>query len=98
MTSTNCVLPSSGQLMPLTNDKARCMSKVKNLTAAGGTAGHLGTAWAWYTLSPNWNTLWPTANQAAPKETAGLKKYAILMTDGEYNTEYDTNGVKVGSK
>ena len=96
--STNCVLPSSGQLMPLSNDKTALINKVKNLTAAGGTAGHLGTAWAWYTLSTNWNTLWPTANQAAPKATAGLKKYAVLMTDGEYNTEYDTNGVKVGSK
>ncbi len=29
--------------------------------------------------------------------TAGLKKYAILMTDGEYNIEYDKDGVKVGS-
>ena len=97
-TSTACTLPSSGQLMPLTNDKTALLNKIKNLTAAGGTAGHLGTAWAWYTLSPNWNTLWPSANRAAAHGTAGLKKYAILMTDGEYNTEYDTNGVKVGSK
>jgi Flp pilus assembly protein TadG len=96
--TTNCALPSTGQLMPLTNDKTALMNKIKNLTAAGVTAGHLGTAWAWYTLSPNWNTLWPATNQAAAYGTGGLKKYAILMTDGEYNTAYDTNGVKVGSK
>ena len=96
-TSTNCTLPSSGQLMPLTNDKTALLNKIKNLTAAGLTAGHLGTAWAWYTLSPNWNTLWPAANRAAAHGTAGLKKYAILMTDGEYNIEYDKDGVKVGS-
>ena len=96
--STNCTLPSTGQVMPLTNDKTTLINKVKNLTAAGGTGGHLGTAWAWYTLSPNWNALWPATNQAAAHGTSGLKKYAILMTDGEYNTEYDTNGVKVGSK
>ena len=84
--------------MPLTNDKTALLNKIKNLTAAGSTAGHLGTAWAWYTLSPNWNTLWPAANRAAAHGTAGLKKYAILMTDGEYNIEYDKDGVKVGSK
>ena len=83
--------------MPLTNDKTALLNKIKNLTAAGLTAGHLGTAWAWYTLSPNWNTLWPAANRAAAHGTAGLKKYAILMTDGEYNIEYDKDGVKVGS-
>ena len=27
----------------------------------GGTAGQIGTAWAWYTLSPNWNALWPSS-------------------------------------
>ena len=86
-----------GELMPLTNDKTALLNKIENLTAAGGTAGHLGTAWAWYTLSPNWNTLWPAANRAAAHGTAGLKKIAILMTDGEYNTEYDKDGVKTGS-
>jgi hypothetical protein len=83
--------------MPLTNDKTTLMNKVKNLTLGGSTAGHLGTAWAWYTLSTNWNSLWPVANQAATASDS-VKKYAILMTDGEYNTEYDTNGVKVGSR
>ncbi len=72
--STNCTLPSTGQVMPLTNDKTTLINKVKNLTAAGGTGGHLGTAWAWYTLSPNWNALWPATNQAAALRHVGSEE------------------------
>ena len=31
-----------------------------------------------------------------PYGTQNLTKIAILMTDGEYNTQYDTNGVSAG--
>ena len=58
------------------------------LSVGGGTAGHLGTAWAWYMLSPNWGYLWQSASQPKPYGTEKLQKYAILMTDGEYNTMY----------
>lgn len=63
----------------------------------GSTAGHLGTAWAWFALSPNFSSVWPSANTPAsysmltelndsgqPK----LQKIAVLMTDGEYNEYY----------
>ena len=80
--------------MPLTNDKTSLLNKVSGLSAAGGTAGHLGTAWAWYTLSPNWASLWPVSTPAA-YGSANLDKIANLMTDGEYNTQYDSNGISV---
>lgn len=49
-------------------------------------------------LSPNWSSLWSgNSGKPAAYGTAELRKIAILMTDGEYNTAYDTNGVKVGS-
>ena len=60
----------------------------------GQHAGHLGTAWAWYTLSPNWASLWPTSTPAA-YGSANLEKIAILMTDGEYNTQYSSAGISV---
>ncbi len=87
-----CVVPSPVQ--PLTSDKTTLLNAISNLQAGGGTAGHLGTAWAWYTLSPNWNTLWPS-NGAAAYGSSNLQKIAILMTDGDYNTQYDTNGISV---
>jgi putative Flp pilus-assembly TadE/G-like protein len=89
-----CTIPAGAEVMPLTSDKTALLNKVAGLTAAGGTAGHLGTAWAWYTLSPNWSSLWPTSTPAA-YGTPKLQKIAVLMTDGEYNTQYDSNGVSV---
>jgi hypothetical protein len=89
-----CTIPAGAEVMPLTSDKTALLSKVAGLTAAGGTAGHLGTAWAWYTLSPNWSSLWPASTPAA-YGTPKLQKIAVLMTDGEYNTQYDSNGVSV---
>jgi Flp pilus assembly protein TadG len=87
-----CVVPSPVQ--PLTSNKTTLLNAINNLQAGGGTAGHLGTAWAWYTVSPNWNTLWPS-NAAAAYGTANLQKIAILMTDGDYNTQYSSSGVGV---
>ena len=101
--SANCVVGAAAQ--PLTTDKQVLNTLIDGLSANGGTAGHLGTAWAWYMLSPNWNSLWATTNQAAPYDTAynintksgdpiasKLKKVAILMTDGDYNQEYTSAG------
>jgi hypothetical protein len=53
-----CTVPSTAAITPLSSDKTALVAKVESLAAAGGTAGHLGTAWAWYTLSPNWSALW----------------------------------------
>jgi Flp pilus assembly protein TadG len=89
-----CTIPSGAAITPLTSDKQSLLAKVTSLSAAGGTAGHLGTAWAWYALSPNWSSLWPASVPAA-YGADNLEKIAILMTDGEYNTQYDSNGIAV---
>jgi Flp pilus assembly protein TadG len=92
-----CDLSANEELVPLTDDKAVLETKISKLGTKGMTAGHTGTAWAWYTLSPSWNSLWPSASAAAPYGS-DTQKIAILMTDGEYNREYDANGVLPGSK
>jgi Flp pilus assembly protein TadG len=95
--SAKCSTPSSGEMAPLKNDKTAILSKIENLTIGGGTAGHLGTAWAYYFLSPEWNNVMPSsANHAAAYGTDKLKKIAILMTDGEYNYQYDSKGYSTG--
>ena len=75
-------------IQPLTSDKTLLKRRVTKLAHGGGTAGQIGTAWAWYMLAPNWAYLWPSANQPQAYNTDKLVKYAILMTDGEYNTMY----------
>lgn len=82
-------------IQPLTSNKTELMDRIDDLEAYGATGGALGTAWAWYMLSPNWSNIWTgtsapgsygelTAVSAtgAPK----LRKVAVLMSDGVYNT------------
>jgi len=93
----NCKPDNKNKLRPLSDDKVQLKKWVNKLTTSGGTAGHIGTAWAWYTLSPNWNSLWnSSANNAVAYGTAETNKIAILMTDGEFNTWYDVDGVNAG--
>lgn len=95
-TSRQCGIDSDAQVVPLTTDKALLKRRISDLQASGTTAGHLGTAWAWYTLSPNWNALWD-ASSAATSYGGDTQKIAILMTDGEYNQQYDSQGISTSA-
>jgi len=84
-------------IMPLSSDKTALKARIDKLDTGGSTAGHLGTAWAWYLLSPKWNYLFPSSSAAAAYSDLAattsdgypkLKKIAVLMTDGEYNINY----------
>lgn len=88
-----CRIPVSATVVPLTLDKADLLARIQGLTTGGGTAGHLGTAWSSYLLSPNWNNVLPAASRVSAYNTSNLKKIAVLMTDGQYNQEYDANGI-----
>ncbi len=92
-TDGQCSQPSVNSVMALSNDKVALRAKIDGLVIGGGTAGHLGTAWAWYTISPNWGFVFPSSGQPQPYTTPKLKKIAILMTDGEYNTQYSIKGI-----
>lgn len=106
-TNTSCGVanysdPEVNLIMPLTKDRTALKARIDKLSTGGSTAGHLGTAWAWYLLSPNWNTVLTTAfattaTAAAPygdlavtnsKGQPKLRKIAVLMTDGQYNINY----------
>lgn len=99
--STSGACNPSNTIIPLSSDKEALKTAISGYSADGYTAGHLGTAWAWYMLSPNWAYLWPSDSrpQSYGKLTdlnaegqPKLRKIAILMTDGEYNQQY-CNGV-----
>jgi Flp pilus assembly protein TadG len=92
--------PTAAAVVPLTSNKVKLKATIDSLQANGTTAGHMGTAWAWYMLSPNFNTLWASSGAGSYSDLTTpnslgaptLRKIAILMTDGDYNTEY-CNGV-----
>ncbi|MGL4397663.1 MAG: pilus assembly protein TadG-related protein [Hyphomicrobium sp.] len=82
-------------IVPLSADKTMLHAQIDGLSAYGATAGALGTAWAWYMLSPEWSNIWTGASTPGSYDdltalSAGgspkLRKIAVLMTDGQYNT------------
>ncbi len=75
-------------ITPLSSDKVDLKAKVAALQAAGSTAGHVGVAWGWYLVSPNFGYLFPEASRPADYGTRDLLKVVVLMTDGEYNSAY----------
>ena len=79
--------PQSSEIEPLTNNRGQLLNKINGLSTAGWTAGHLGIAWSYYTLSENWRDLWNSDNDPSAYNS-GTKKIAILMTDGGFNTYY----------
>ena len=76
----------AAQVVPMTDDKTALKNTVATFAASGATAGHLGTAWASYLLSPKWDSIWPAASKPTPYNDTTSRKIAVLMTDGEYNT------------
>lgn len=83
---TNNCAPAA-EITPLTNDKQALKDKISDYTAAGWTAGHLGAAWGWYTLSHDWLNVWPIESRPKPANN-NVRKIVVLMTDGDYNTYY----------
>jgi Flp pilus assembly protein TadG len=91
-TSSGSCSGNPTKILPLTADKTKLNAyTVKDaLKASGGTAGQIGTAWAWYMVSPNFAELFPTGSESKPAayDAPNTLKIVIIMTDGEYNTEY----------
>jgi hypothetical protein len=87
-------MANSNVVMPLSNDRTALAARIDGFSAYGATGGPMGTQWSWYMLSPKWKNVWPAASEPADYSLtvapAGqepkLKKVAVLMTDGSYNT------------
>lgn len=93
------------KIQPLTSDKSKleAYTVANALAPSGGTAGQIGTAWAWYMVSPHFAELFddPQAtvggdfeSKPAAYDAPNTLKIVIIMTDGVYNTEY-CKGVNV---
>lgn len=77
--------------VPLTHDRSTLVNFINGMTANGGTAGHLGIAWGWYLLSPEWSDIWPAASEPHEYNADDTAKALIIMTDGEFNSTYPTD-------
>ena len=74
-------------IQPLTSNIDTLTGLVNGLSITGSTAGQIGLAWGWYTVSDQFNGLW-SSNTAAAYAPTKVLKAVILMTDGEFNTPY----------
>jgi Flp pilus assembly protein TadG len=82
---------ASNVIRPLSSDKESLKTMVQGTTATGSTAGHIGLAWAWYTLSPKWNSIFTGAALANAHNTANTYKAIVIMSDFDMNSYYEYN-------
>jgi len=83
----------TAKVEPLSDNKITLKASIDTYRASGATAGHLGAAWASYIISPKWKDIWPAASEPAAYNDGKTLKAIILMTDGEFNTQYvNSNG------
>lgn len=78
-------------LLPLTDNKTTIVTTVKSYVAGGSTGGHFGAQWAWNIISEEWGDVFSGASKPETYQKVKdqkLTKAMILMTDGEFNTQY----------
>jgi len=78
----------SAKMAPLSSDKTALHASIGNLAACCSTGGQVGVAWGWYTLSPNWASVFTGSAAPAAYTAPHTIKALILMTDGEWNSVY----------
>lgn len=75
-------------IIPLTDDKSDLNDAIDDLVIGGSTAGHMGVAWGWYTLSPTFGAIFPADSRPAAYGRPKLHKFAVFMTDGDFNSSF----------
>lgn len=91
--STSNPCPGSDNvILPLTSNKTALHDHIDDMEITGSTAGHMGAAWGWYMLSPQFGYLFPESSRPGAYNTRSLFKISVFMTDGDFNTAY-CNGV-----
>jgi Flp pilus assembly protein TadG len=78
----------ANQIVPLTSDKDDLNDAIDDLVIGGSTAGHMGAAWGYYTLSPEFGAIFPSASRPAQYGRPKLHKFAVFMTDGDFNSSF----------
>lgn len=87
---------------PLSSDEDKLLDQISRFAGIGGTAGHIGVQWTRYVLSPKWGSFLSAraGSDAIPAVPASgptaVRKVAILLTDGEFNTQYASGGNSAG--
>ncbi|MEP5780868.1 MAG: hypothetical protein ABJL18_09940 [Hyphomicrobiales bacterium] len=79
---------------PLTNDRQALIDDINSFNPSGFTSGHIGVEWGLNLLSENWQGFWSSVDadsSPADYNTPNVRKVLVVMTDGEFNTQYLDN-------
>ena len=85
------------EILPLTDDRDELLDSVNNLVTIGATAGHIGITWGLNTLSGEWKPFWPADARPEDYLTTNVRKILVVMTDGEFNTDFYDQGALTSS-
>lgn len=91
MTGTGMNKCPAAKVIPLTADSEALLASIDDFQANGYTAGAIAIQWTYYMLSPKWRAAIDMARLGdgpANHDPRKVRKVAILMTDGQFNTAY----------
>jgi Flp pilus assembly protein TadG len=83
-------------IMPLSKNANALKAAINAYATDGATAGHIGLAWGWYLISPNWSGQFSGVSLPKPYNDPKVIKAIILMTDGMFNKAYFNGPVGSG--
>ncbi len=86
-TNDRYICPTA-EMMALSKNATALKNAIDSYTADGWTAGHIGLAWGWNTVSPKWKTIFTGDAEPGEYGNENYVKAVILMTDGAFNTAY----------
>lgn len=89
--------PTTAIITPLSSNVTALKAAIDNYSANGATAGHIGTAWAWYLLSDKWTSIWTGASTPAAADDKTMK-IAVLMSDFDYNVYYQSSNADMNAQ
>jgi Flp pilus assembly protein TadG len=75
-------------IQPLTNSADTLNTQIDTYGPGGATAGHLGMAWGWNLISPNFASIFSGSSTPAAYTDDTIIKSIVIMTDGDFNTAY----------
>lgn len=96
--TTGRYLCPNAELAPLSKNAGDLKATINSYAASGWTAGHIGLAWGWNTLSPKWAGVFTGVAAPGNYNDPKVIKAVILMTDGEFNTSYSGGATQEGQK
>ena len=76
-------------IRPLANNVANLQGWLDDLETDGTTAGHLGLAWAWYMLSPKWDSIFSGVSAPTAYDSTKTYKAIVIMSDFDFNTYFE---------